>query len=80
MNRTLPLPSAASSENFQWIADHFEKLVRQHPNCWIAVDKGQVLAADPDLGNVRKTVASNPRLNEIVFHFIDDGSLIFTVS
>ncbi len=80
MPRTLPVPSAASSRNFGWIADNFDILVRQHPNSWVAVDKGQVLAADPDLGKVRQAVAGKARPDEVVFHFVDDGSLIFVLA
>ena len=77
MSAALPLPSPASNQNFDWIVQNFDKLVLAHPNCWIAVDNGQVLAADPDLGEVRKAAAGKARPGEVVFHFVDDGSLIF---
>ena len=77
MSNSVPLPSAASNQNFDWIVQHFEQLAIQHPNCWIAVDHGQVLASGPDLGEVRKAVAGRARTGEVVFHFVDDGSLIF---
>ena len=77
MSPPLPLPSAASNRNFEWIVAHFDSLVRQHPNCWIAVDQGHVLAADPDLGVVGRAVADKARPDEVVFHFVDDSSSIF---
>ena len=71
------LPTAASNQNFNWIVHNFDKLVIAHPNCWIAVDDCQVQAADPDLGEVRKTAAGKVRPGDVIYHFVDDGSLIF---
>ncbi len=76
MPAALPVPSKASNTNFDWIVSHFDKLVLRHPNCWIAVDQGKVLAADPDLGVVRKA-AGRSQSTDVVYFFVDDGSLIF---
>jgi len=72
-----PLPSAANNQNFDWIVQNFEALSRDHPNCWIAVDHCQVLAADPDLGVVGRAAAGKGTPGDIVYYFVDDGSLIF---
>lgn len=80
MRSALPLPKAEFNRNFDWITRNIDALVRQHPNCWIAVDKGHVLAADRDLGEVRRMASGQSRHDEVVYHFVDDGSLIFRVS
>ena len=77
MASTLPLPSAASNRNVEWITQNFDALVRDHPNCWVAVDKGRVLAADADLGVVQRGVDASAPSSDVIFHFVDDGSLIF---
>lgn len=72
-----PLPSAASNQNSDWIAQNFETLAQQHPNCWIAVDQCRVLAADPGLDVVKKAAVKLGTPGDIVYSFVDDGSLIF---
>ena len=79
MNRALPLPSAASSRNFEWITKNSKALARRYPNRWIAANNRQVLAANPDLGVVRRAVSGKADPDDVVFHFIDDGSLIFVL-
>jgi len=80
MAATLPLPSAASNRNFDWITKNFEALSAQHPNGWVAVDQARVLAADPDLSVVRRSAIGHAPTGDIVFCFVDDGSLIFAAS
>jgi hypothetical protein len=75
-----PLPSARFNQNFDWIVQNFSTLAQQHPNRWIAVDSGRVLAADPDLGVVKRAAAGQAGPDDIVYYFVDDGSLIFTPS
>jgi hypothetical protein len=38
--------------NCDWIQTHFGELLRDHPDQWIAVDQGRVLAAGRNLGQV----------------------------
>ena len=79
MSRALPLPTAESSRNFDWITKNSKALARRYPNRWIAVNDRRVLAANPDLGVVRRAVTGKVDPDDVVFHFIDDGSLIFVL-
>ena len=77
MPATVPLPSAASTQNFDWIVQNFDQLAQAHPNCWIAVDRCQVLAADAGLDAVKRGAGGKGNAGDIVYFFVDDGSLIF---
>jgi hypothetical protein len=61
----------------QWIHDHYADLVEDHANKWIAVHRAQLLAAHADLGVVEDAARAGCSAEDIVFQFIDDGSLIF---
>jgi hypothetical protein len=73
----LPLPSVQYMEDRRWIKENIDALVRDHPNQWIAVHRGKLLAAGPDLGIVADKAERQSSAPDIVFQFIDDGSLIF---
>lgn len=76
-NATLPRPTEQYMRNCQWIADHINELVKAHGNGWIAVDQGRVLAAGPGLTEVTRRADACAPPEDIVFQFIDDGTLIF---
>ena len=61
----------------QWIHDHAAELVFEHANQWIAVHCGAVLASGQELGSVEDTARARCSAADIVFQFIDDGSLTF---
>lgn len=61
----------------QWIHDHYDELVKDHANEWIAVHQGQIVTAGKDLGQVEDAARARCSATDIVFQFIDDGSLIF---
>jgi len=64
-------------EDRRWIQRNIEALVRDHPNQWIAVHRGSVLSAGPDLGAVAAQAQGQTSDDDVVFQFIDDGTLIF---
>jgi len=74
---SLPLPSHQYLENRRWIRENIESLVRNHANQWIAVHEGKVLAAGPDAGEIREKVLRMTSDEDVVYQFIDDGTLIF---
>lgn len=41
-------------EDFRWAEKHYNELARQYPDQWIAVLKGEVVAAGKDLGEVER--------------------------
>lgn len=61
----------------RWIHDNYTQLVNDHANEWVAVHQGQVLASGNDLGAVEDAARAQCSAIDIVFQFIDDGSLIF---
>jgi hypothetical protein len=61
----------------QWIHDHYADLVRDHANQSVAVHSGRILAAATDLAAVQRAAQAACSTPDIVFQFIDDGSLIF---
>ncbi len=60
----------------QWIHDHYEQLVNDHANEWVAVHRDRVLAAGKNLGFVEDATRDQCLAPDIVFQFIDDGFLI----
>lgn len=47
----------AFEEDHMWINRNLELLLSQYPEQWIAVERGQVIASDPDLMSLRDMVA-----------------------
>jgi hypothetical protein len=70
-------PSQDYWRDRQWIHDHYADLVNAYPNEWIAVHAGVVLASGRHLTAVEQTARAGCSAPDIVFQFIDDGSLIF---
>lgn len=79
MSTTTPStpPTQQYWQDRQWIHDHGDQLVGDHPNEWIAVHCGRVLASGPDLGLVQDAARAQCSAADIVFQFMDDGSIIF---
>jgi len=72
-----PPLTQAYMDNSRWMLDHLPDLAQSYPNQWIAVYRGQVLAANSSLQIVHEASASVESPSDVVFHFVDDGSLIF---
>ena len=70
-------PSAQYWQDRRWIRDHYSQLMREHPNEWVAVHCGIVLSAGEDLGEVEDAARAGSADQDIVYQFIEDGSLIF---
>ena len=60
----------------QWIHDNYPQLVNDHANEWVAVHCSRILASGPDLGGVEDAARLQCSTADVVFQFIDDGSLI----
>lgn len=73
----LPQLSGAYEANSRWLMEHLADVAREHPNQWVAVHGQSIIAADADLGVVTVAAAQAASPSDIVFHFVDDGSLIF---
>lgn len=74
----LPVLTPAYNENSRWMIDHIDELARDFPNQWVAIHNNTVVAANPELGVVRAAVPKTVPPEDVVVHFVDDGSLIFT--
>lgn len=76
-NQTLPRPTEQFMRNCRWIGNHINELVKTYGNGWIAVDRERVLAAGPGLDEVmREADHSGAPPDDVVYDFIDDGTLI----
>lgn len=73
----LPVPTEQYLEDRRWIQHNIETLVRDHANQWVAVHRGTVLASGPDAGEVLDQVQRQTTDEDVVYQFIDDGTLIF---
>ena len=62
-----------------WIATNYSQLVEQFPNQWIGVHLDHVFAADDELGKVAGKAPAAVPVEDIVFQFLDDGTLIFQI-
>lgn len=61
----LPLPPAIPRRHFEdtdWIAAHLPELRRSYPDQWVAVYRGEVIAAGKDLAEVERV--AHERTNE----------------
>ena len=76
-SRKPPLPSKQYLRNCRWVDRHVDDLARDHPNQWVAVHRGELLAASPDMGEVAAEARRRTSASDIVFQFIDDGSMIY---
>ena len=74
VEQPLPQLSDAYVENSRWLMEHLGDIVREHPNQWVAVHNGRVIAAADDLGVVTATAAQVAPASDTVFQFVDDGS------
>jgi hypothetical protein len=75
--KPLPLPSQQYMEDRRWIQRNIDALVQDHANAWIAVHRGTVLAGGTDLGAVAAEARRQTPDDDVVFQFIDDGTLVF---
>jgi hypothetical protein len=64
----------------RWVDRHLDELAQDHPNQWVAVHKGKLVAAGPDMGEVAAQARRKTSASDIVFQFIDDGSMIYVMS
>ena len=60
-----------------WIGRHLDELVRAHPNQWVAVHRDRVVGADADLGRTTENAEKCAPGEDIAYHFVDNGTLIF---
>jgi hypothetical protein len=67
---SLPQLSSAYMENSRRLMDHLADIVSEHPNQWVAVHAGRIVAADADLGVVTATAAGSDSPADIVQHFV----------
>lgn len=73
----LPQLSGAYEANSHWLMEHLADVACDHPNQWVAVHGQRIIAADVDLGVVTASITPTAATSDVVFHFVDDGSLIF---
>ena len=73
----LPVPTPEYMAGSNWIGDHIDELTAEYPNHWVAVYKGRVVGADPELGKAQDAAERTCPRADIAYQFVDDGTLIF---
>lgn len=67
-------------EDQKWINDHYTELRRSYPDQWIAVLRGEVVAAGKDLGLVEREGQRRAREvseDQSVYSFVEAGIRIY---
>jgi hypothetical protein len=60
----------------KWVSDHLQELIKNYPNRWIMVYKGEVLVDNENLGPVVDK-ADELGLNQPVFHFVERDVYVY---
>jgi len=60
----------------QWVSNHIQQLIEKHPNQWIMVYNGEVLAHSENLGPVVDK-ADELRLDQPIFHFVERDVYVY---
>jgi hypothetical protein len=71
-----PLPTKQYMDDFEWIKNHLDELAATHPDEWVAVHKGRVLAAGPGLTQVKTAAEAQVSATDIAYYYVDTGTLI----
>lgn len=71
-----PLPTAEYMANCDWIHAHFGELLRDHPDQWIAVDQGRVMASGRNLGQVTGEAERAGASRHVTHYFVASASMI----
>lgn len=72
-------PSATYMAGAAWLDAHIDEVVAQYPNQWVGVYKDRVVAADAELGKAKDTIPETIPRADVMFQFVDDGTLIFSI-
>ena len=67
-------------EDEKWINDHIMELTQRCPDQWVAVLKGEVVAAGTDLGLVQtegRRRAKEAHADQCVYSFVEAGIRIY---
>lgn len=62
----------------KWIGSHIAEVAQKHPNQWVGVHINHVFAANDELGRVVDEAPVGVPIEDLVFQFVDDGTLIFS--
>jgi hypothetical protein len=74
---SLSNPTAEYMAGVRWIAGHLDELVRAHPNQWVGVYRDALVGANADLGLAAAEAERVAPGEDVAYHFVDDGTLIF---
>jgi hypothetical protein len=75
-NTTIPLPTAGYMANCRWIQAEWSRLLRDHPDQWVAVDQGRVLAAGRNLGEVADEAERAGASADVAHLFVAGATMI----
>jgi len=72
-----PLPSKQYTRDAKWIARHYQKLIDNYANKWVAVHKGQVVAIGGNSGQVKREAQQRTGFLDIPVQLIDDATIVY---
>jgi hypothetical protein len=61
----------------RWIDDHYDELVRNYANMWVAIVNRQVAAASTNLNELKTEVLKQTARKDIPIIYVEDGRTIY---
>lgn len=63
-----------------WVGENYQELHRLHPDHWIAVYQGEVVASSPDLGAVCDIAEARTGVQDFYVEFIEGKMRFYEIS
>ena len=78
MSETTTIPPEYKAD-MQWAFEHTTELHSKYENLWVAIVRGEVVAAGPDLGPVEDLAArrTGRDTREIYVELVEDGCAVY---
>lgn len=64
-------------EDMDWAYEHYATLAAEHPNQWVAVVDGRVVAAGMDLGKVESVARGIAGRKDVAVLFVERGIHVY---
>lgn len=77
MKERFKVPPRQFWKDDDWAIQHYQELVGEYPNQWVAVWKERVVSANEDLGKVKRTAHRLVGSKPIPYIFVESGSHVY---